>query len=109
MFVFKNKPKAIAVPTKRAAQNDSKNSGPERANGEATVVNKPMLDTGFENDDDTITSLFVKNLNFSTDEASLRKFMQKCGKVRSVTIAKKKSANGQVELSLGYGFVEFGE
>ncbi|XP_024381120.1 uncharacterized protein [Physcomitrium patens] len=63
-----------------------------------------------EDDDvDQARSLFVKNLNFSTTEVSLKKhFDQKItqGSVRSVTIKKKQSKSGK-PLSMGFGFIEF--
>ncbi|XP_030847248.1 probable RNA-binding protein 19 [Strongylocentrotus purpuratus] len=52
--------------------------------------------------------LFVKNLNFSTDESILKKAFKKCGSIRNVTIARKKDTKNQGELlSMGYGFIEF--
>jgi multiple RNA-binding domain-containing protein 1 len=55
-----------------------------------------------------VTTLFVKNLNFGTTEESLRELFSKYGKVRAVSIGKKKdSKNSSSVLSMGYGFVEF--
>ncbi|XP_061189659.1 probable RNA-binding protein 19 isoform X2 [Saccostrea echinata] len=54
------------------------------------------------------STLFVKNLNFTTTEEGLREKFKKCGKIRSVSIAKKKDMkNPGKYLSMGYGFVEF--
>ncbi|KAL6058709.1 Multiple RNA-binding domain-containing protein 1 [Balamuthia mandrillaris] len=50
-------------------------------------------------------TLFIKNLNFSTEEDTLRAHFQEVGTVRAVTIAKKNNQGRKV--SLGYGFVEF--
>uniref|UniRef100_A0A0K8SNM8 RRM domain-containing protein n=1 Tax=Lygus hesperus TaxID=30085 RepID=A0A0K8SNM8_LYGHE len=63
-------------------------------------------------DDDIVpepeTALFVKNINFETTEDDLRKHFQKCGKIASVTVAKKKDPKKPgVLLSMGYGFVHF--
>jgi len=52
------------------------------------------------------TSLFVKNLDFSTTEEQLRKVFQKVAPVRSVTIAKSRVSTG-TPVSLGFGFVEY--
>nr|XP_050028787.1 probable RNA-binding protein 19 [Dermacentor andersoni] len=54
------------------------------------------------------TTLFVKNLNFSTTEQTVREHFEQCGPVHEVTIAKKKDTKnpGQL-LSMGYGFVQF--
>ncbi|KAG8224194.1 hypothetical protein J437_LFUL002648 [Ladona fulva] len=54
------------------------------------------------------TILFVKNLNFYTNEAGLAEHFKKCGKIHSATIAKKKNQKKPGEmLSMGYGFVQF--
>ncbi|XP_045772794.1 probable RNA-binding protein 19 [Maniola jurtina] len=54
------------------------------------------------------TTLFVKNINFKTTEASLRAHFSGCGKIHSVTIAKKKDPKNPGQfLSMGYGFVQF--
>eukprot|EP00095_Tigriopus_kingsejongensis_P007108 maker-scaffold130_size324016-snap-gene-2.23 protein:Tk07108 transcript:maker-scaffold130_size324016-snap-gene-2.23-mRNA-1 annotation:"rna-binding protein 19" len=54
------------------------------------------------------TTLFVKNLNFSTQEESLKEFFATVGPVHSATISKKKDMKRPGEmLSMGYGFVQF--
>lgn len=54
------------------------------------------------------TTLFVKNLNFATNEQALRQHFEQCGTVHEVTIAKKKDLkNPGQRLSMGYGFVQF--
>uniref|UniRef100_A0A0C9RLJ9 Rbm19 protein n=2 Tax=Fopius arisanus TaxID=64838 RepID=A0A0C9RLJ9_9HYME len=54
------------------------------------------------------TTLFVKNLNFTTDEETLNKYFSKCGKLHYATVTTKKDPNnpGQ-KLSMGYGFVRY--
>ncbi|XP_059052068.1 probable RNA-binding protein 19 [Achroia grisella] len=54
------------------------------------------------------TTLFIKNLNFKTTEDTLKSHFSECGKIHSITIAKKKDPKhpGQL-LSMGYGFVQF--
>ena len=56
------------------------------------------------------TTLFVKNLNFSTTDEILRSHFDQCGKIFTATVAKKKDPKnpGQV-LSMGYGFIQFFE
>ena len=61
-----------------------------------------------DNDDDEYeenATLFVKNLNFDTNEDGLRKYFSKIGKCKA-TIARKVSQNREA-LSMGYGFVKF--
>ncbi|XP_074526103.1 putative RNA-binding protein 19 [Halichoeres trimaculatus] len=52
------------------------------------------------------STLFVKNLNFSTTEEKLQETFSKCGKVQSCSISKKKDKTGKL-LSMGYGFVQY--
>ena len=54
-------------------------------------------------------TVFVKNLNFSTSESSLKELFSKAGNVVSVSIAMKHGVGGSSahSLSMGYGFVEF--
>lgn len=71
---------------------------PEKVEEEVAEMGDP------END----TVLFVKNLNFKTTEDSLKQHFQGCGKLHSVTIAKKKDPKNPGHfLSMGYGFVQF--
>jgi len=51
------------------------------------------------------STIFVKNLNFSTNEDDLRNHFSRIGKVFSAKIAMKKSSEGL--LSMGYGFIQF--
>ena len=54
------------------------------------------------------SSVFVKNLNFSTDEHSLKGLFSQVGEVRSVSIARKKDPKRPATpLSMGFGFVEY--
>ncbi|RZF45568.1 hypothetical protein LSTR_LSTR010969 [Laodelphax striatellus] len=54
------------------------------------------------------TTLFIKNLNFSTNEETIKDHFSKCGKLANVTIARKKDpAKAGALLSMGYGFVQF--
>lgn len=56
-------------------------------------------------------TLFVKNLNFATDDTSLRSFFEDelgSGSVHEVSVAKKKDVKNPGNLlSMGYGFVQF--
>ena len=53
-------------------------------------------------------TLFVKNLNFSTDTDSLKAVFSKVGGVRKVEIARKRNMRDpSCPLSMGFGFVEF--
>ncbi|MBZ3886595.1 putative RNA-binding protein 19 [Sciurus carolinensis] len=51
-------------------------------------------------------TLFIKNLNFSTTEETLREVFSKVGAVKSCSVSKKKSKAGAL-LSMGFGFVEY--
>ncbi|RWS16155.1 putative RNA-binding protein 19-like protein [Dinothrombium tinctorium] len=52
------------------------------------------------------TTIFIKNLNFKTDEESIRKHFEKCGKIYNITVARKKHPSGRL-LPIGYGFIQF--
>ncbi|CAI5705466.1 unnamed protein product [Peronospora effusa] len=56
--------------------------------------------------DDACHTICVKNLNFSTKEADLEKIFARCGKLRKVTIARRKDPKRGM-LSMGFGFVEY--
>jgi multiple RNA-binding domain-containing protein 1 len=54
------------------------------------------------------STLFVKNLNFSTTEDTLRQVFSPIGQLRNVIIRKKKDPkNPKQLLSMGFGFIEF--
>ncbi|XP_061842410.1 probable RNA-binding protein 19 [Nerophis lumbriciformis] len=59
-----------------------------------------------EEEDVPGSTLFIKNLNFSTTEETLKETFSKCGKIKSCTIAMKKDKTGKL-LSMGYGFVAY--
>ena len=73
------------------------------------------MDEGVEstldgNNGDTTRTLYVKNLSFKTEMASLKKLFAPIGPIRSVRIPTKPSpSNAAVQLSLGFGFIEFAE
>jgi multiple RNA-binding domain-containing protein 1 len=70
---------------------------------------------GADGNDDGVDSstVYVKNLNFNTTEASLKALFAAVAPVRSVSISKKKNTKARAGtsdpafLSMGYGFVEF--
>ncbi|KAG6582829.1 RNA-binding protein [Phytophthora cinnamomi] len=55
---------------------------------------------------DASHTICVKNLNFTTKEAALEKVFERCGKLRKVTVARRKDPKRGM-LSMGFGFVEF--
>ncbi|XP_037536377.1 probable RNA-binding protein 19 [Nematolebias whitei] len=61
-----------------------------------------------EEEEETVpgSTLFIKNLNFSTTEEQLQEAFSKCGNVKSCSISKKKDKSGKL-LSMGYGFVQY--
>ena len=53
-------------------------------------------------------TVFVKNLNFSTTEDTLRELFSKIGRIKSASIAQKRTMKDPSKLlSMGFGFVEF--
>ncbi|GMF16715.1 unnamed protein product [Phytophthora lilii] len=55
---------------------------------------------------DASHTICVKNLNFFTKEATLEKIFERCGKLRKVTVARRKDPKRGM-LSMGFGFVEY--
>ncbi|XP_023713883.1 probable RNA-binding protein 19 isoform X2 [Cryptotermes secundus] len=75
-----------------------------------------LADTGKNSDDSSDedeppepdTTLFIKNLNFSTEQEDIREHFKKCGPIHEVSVAKKKDpGDPQRLISLGYGFIQF--
>ncbi|ELU12200.1 hypothetical protein CAPTEDRAFT_225018 [Capitella teleta] len=53
-------------------------------------------------------SVFVKNINFETQDDALHKLFSKCGRIISASVSKKKDIkNPGSMLSMGFGFVEY--
>ena len=69
----------------------------------------PSKDAEVVSDNDSsICTVFVKNLNFETNDDSLREHFSKLGSVKGASVARKVSAKDPDKLlSRGYGFVEF--
>ncbi|CAH2096088.1 unnamed protein product [Euphydryas editha] len=83
---------------------EKKISETKTENNKQNNVEDNVEDEQPEND----TTLFVKNLNFKTTEDSLKEHFSSCGKIHSVTIAKKKDPKNPGQfLSMGYGFVQY--
>jgi multiple RNA-binding domain-containing protein 1 len=73
-----------------------------------SVSEKPQAaETKEAEDEETYSTLFVKNLNFKSDEESLRQHISALGikGLRTVSITKK--TKGDYLLSTGFGFAEF--
>ncbi|ETW05940.1 hypothetical protein H310_03574 [Aphanomyces invadans] len=81
----------------KAAGNSTSGGGASAARPDVEADNVTELDN----------TLCVKNLNFSTTEAVLKAAFEKYGTLRKVTIARKKDRHGKLNLSMGFGFVEF--
>ncbi|XP_023938521.2 probable RNA-binding protein 19 [Bicyclus anynana] len=101
------KGKDIPKETERTDTNTQKNTKMTQKVKESKQeqINNEIIE---DEQPDNNTTLFVKNINFKTTEASLREHFSGCGNIHSVTIAKKKDPkNPGKMLSMGYGFVQF--
>ncbi|KAM7332124.1 hypothetical protein ACRRTK_008832 [Alexandromys fortis] len=81
----------------------------EKTSGEgAEAPAEEMEEEEEEEEEESVPgcTLFIKNLNFSTTEETLKEVFSKVGAVKSCTVSKKKSKAG-VLLSMGFGFVEY--
>lgn len=64
---------------------------------------------GGEGGEENTSSVFVKNLSFSTGEVVLKELFSRVGGVKSVSIARKRNPKEPATpLSMGFGFVEYG-
>lgn len=54
------------------------------------------------------TTLFIKNLNFETSDATIRDAFKHIGPIHTIQIAKKRNPeNSKQQIPLGYGFIQF--
>ncbi|XP_011500758.1 PREDICTED: probable RNA-binding protein 19 [Ceratosolen solmsi marchali] len=61
-----------------------------------------------EDEPEPDTTLFIKNLNFTTTDEQLQKYFSKCGPLHYANISMKKDPNNPgKKLSMGYGFVRY--
>ncbi|XP_057325148.1 probable RNA-binding protein 19 [Microplitis mediator] len=82
----------------------------DKTNSEEPVnESKPVEDEQEDEEEpEPDTTVFVKNLNFSTTDEQLKKYFSKCGDVHYATITTKKDPKNPGEkLSMGYGFVRY--
>lgn len=86
--------------SKNVAINDVSKEIDSHKNIEEDTVEEEVPENG--------TTLFVKNLNFKTTEEPLKEHFAGCGRIYSVTIAKKKDPKNPGHfLSMGYGFIQY--
>ncbi|KAI4503707.1 hypothetical protein M0802_001110 [Mischocyttarus mexicanus] len=96
----KNKlPKTASVEMKEVEKDESNKT-------HSNEENKEIEDDDEEPEPDT--TIFVKNLNFSTTESALKEYFAKCGPIHYAMIATKKDLNNPGgKLSMGYGFIRY--
>ncbi|KAK0097935.1 hypothetical protein PV326_012614 [Microctonus aethiopoides] len=99
---------------KSSIQSKNKDKNVSSGNTESLPTNESPESKDDQNDEDDEdepepnTTLFVKNLNFSTTDETLKKYFSKCGAVHYANVATKKDPNNPGEkLSMGYGFVRY--
>lgn len=74
----------------------------------ALEENNPISSDKVEEQPEQDTTLFIKNLNFSTTDETLHQHFESCGRIFSATVARKKDPKNPGQyLSMGYGFVQF--
>ncbi|EFN75799.1 Probable RNA-binding protein 19 [Harpegnathos saltator] len=103
----------------KGKRDTKKSSNAEEAKGEEATqkeskenVNnankKADADDADDEEPESDTTLFVKNINFSTTTEELKSYFSKCGRLHYVMIATKKDPkNPGNNLSMGYGFVRY--
>ncbi|XP_022101109.1 probable RNA-binding protein 19 [Acanthaster planci] len=112
--VFKGEPSSESTPDHKQGDRQSEEHTPAASKGSSESDQSATTDKRTEDasDDEEETepesTIFVKNLNFQTTEDSLRKLFSPCGRLKSVTISRKKDPKHTGSLlSMGYGFVEY--
>ncbi|XP_034949464.1 probable RNA-binding protein 19 [Chelonus insularis] len=87
----------------------TKNNESDKVKQDETSQNTVNEEDDEEEDEpEPDTTLFVKNLNFSTGDEGLKKHFSKCGQIHYAAVATKKdSKNPGQKLSMGYGFVRY--
>lgn len=99
---IENKSKEASMKEREIEKDDKSNE--KNANGEKEAEDEDEDEDEPEPD----TTLFVKNLNFSTSESALKAYFAKCGPIHYAMIATKKDTkNPGTKLSMGYGFVRY--
>lgn len=95
-------------PEKKSSEETDKDKNVKKDTNEEHAVDDKEEDDDGDSENDEGTTLFVKNLNFDTNEETLKEVFSKIGPLRTVVIAKKKDLKklGNL-LSMGYGFVEY--
>ncbi|KAF9421150.1 hypothetical protein HW555_002862 [Spodoptera exigua] len=113
---IKSAEKIDSVKNTNATQSDDVKDEVETSSSTAPVPKEPVSNNQKVQEKDETeleependTTLFVKNLNFKTNEDSLKAHFSTVGKVHSVSIAKKKDPKNPGQfLSMGYGFVQY--
>ncbi|XP_043461012.1 probable RNA-binding protein 19 [Leptopilina heterotoma] len=110
---FANDLKKLDSSSNAAKQNKSKEDDKKQVQneiGNAKEEKKNNDDDEDEDDDEPEpdTTLFVKNLNFSTIDEDLKNHFKRCGPLHYATVATKKDPkNPSAKLSMGYGFVRY--
>ncbi|XP_078046896.1 putative RNA-binding protein 19 [Augochlora pura] len=94
----KEKPKdALEIPQKKEDQLK-----------EDASENNKVEESEDEEEPEPDTTLFVKNLNFSTTDEILKTYFSKCGPIHYANVAMKKDPkNPAQKISMGYGFVRY--
>ncbi|CAH0476730.1 unnamed protein product [Peronospora belbahrii] len=86
-------------------------SAKESVSDQKGIITTSAIVPDVDDDGDTAVgdachTICAKNLNFSTKEADLEKVFARCGKLRKVTVARRKDPKRGM-LSMGFGFVEY--
>ncbi|XP_076290361.1 putative RNA-binding protein 19 [Lasioglossum baleicum] len=103
------KSKAEAAVENETKQNDSAVApGKEKERLQENASKKTEVESEDEEEPEPDTTLFVKNINFSTTDEQLKTYFSKCGPLHYATVATKKDPkNPAGKLSMGYGFVRY--
>jgi multiple RNA-binding domain-containing protein 1 len=96
----------VAAGAQKSAKAPSED--PDGADADADAAAILVGDRRADEEDSVEThSVFVKGLNFTTTDDTLRRVFETVGPLRSARVARKRDPHSSESRSLGYGFVEF--
>ncbi|KAM7347621.1 putative RNA-binding protein 19 [Cochliomyia hominivorax] len=104
----------LVAKTETEDRNENEQKAMETQEQEEIKENKEQVPDDDDDDDDTDeipepnTTLFLRNLNFKTEQETIYEHFKSVGSIHTIEIAKRKDpTNPKSFSSLGYGFIQF--
>lgn len=96
-------------PVARAGEREGEEESNDQIENESHVMNEDKIEEEEDTTDaETGTTLFLRNLNFTTREDAIRRHFKHVGRIHHIQVAMKKDPDNPTNrISLGYGFIQF--